>query len=347
MIRLAILGFWHVHAADYAAEAQAHPGAELVAVWDEDPARGTARAGELGVVAHRDLGELLARPDVDGVIVTTRTSAHPHVIVAAAEAGKHIFTEKVLALTPVEARRIVEAVERNGVKLTVSLPRLTHGYTLAIREVLASGRLGDVTQVRCRLAHDGAVGRRWLPGQFFDPDEAGGGALVDLGCHPLYLTRVFLGGMPESVSAEYGRVTGHAVDDNAVAILRHRTGALGIAETSFVNPDSPFTIEVHGTIGSLLYGTPEPRLLVRNTTDGARGREAPWSELSIPPSGPTPFDQWVGHIVEGTTATENIALALELTTLVDAANRSALTGAAVGVATPTLAGRADAASADP
>jgi 1,5-anhydro-D-fructose reductase (1,5-anhydro-D-mannitol-forming) len=328
VIRIAILGFWHVHAADYAAEAQAHPEVEIVAAWDEDAARGTTRAGELGVPHVADLAELLARPDVDGVVVTTRTSAHPEVMLAAAQAGKHIFTEKVLALTPGDARRIVDAVERAGVTLTVSLPRLTHGYTLAIRDVLASGRLGEVTQVRCRLSHDGAVGERWLPGQFFDPDDAGGGALVDLGCHPLYLTRLFLGGMPESISGVYGYVTGHAVDDNAVAVMRHRTGALGIAETGFVNPASPFTIEVHGTKGSLLYGTPEPRLFVGTRV---RGDDPAWMELPIPASGPTPFEAWVRHIVEGTKATENVALALDLTTLVDAANRSALTGAAVAL----------------
>jgi 1,5-anhydro-D-fructose reductase (1,5-anhydro-D-mannitol-forming) len=331
VIRLAILGFWHVHAADYAAEAQANPQTEIVAAWDDDAARGEARARELGARFHSDLAELLARSDVDGVIVTTKTSAHPDVIVAAAEAGKHVYTEKVLALVPADAQRIVEVVERQGVKLTVSLPRLSHGYTLAIREVLASGELGEVTQVRCRLAHDGAIGRRWLPGHFFDPEEAGGGALVDLGCHPLYLTRLFLGGMPESVSAEYGHVTGHAVDDNAAAILRHRTGALGIAETGFVNPSSPFTIEVHGTDGSLLFGTPEPRLLLRS---GTRDRGDDWTELPIPDSGPTPFESWVLNIIEDTTATENVALALDLTILVDAANRSALAGTAIRIGPP-------------
>src|SRR4029077_18348300 len=126
---------------------------------------------------------------------------------AAAEGGKHVFTEKVLALTPTEAREIVDAVDRRSVKLVVSLPRLSHGYTLAIREILGTGRLGEVTQVRVRLSHDGAIGRRWLPARFFDPEEAGGGALADLGCHPLYLTRLFLGAMPESISAEFGRVT--------------------------------------------------------------------------------------------------------------------------------------------
>ncbi len=233
----------------------------------------------------------------------------------------------MLALTPADARRIVDTVDANGVTLTVSLPRLAHGYTIAIRELLGSGRLGEVTLVRCRLSHDGAVGRRWLPDQFFDPVEAGGGALADLGCHPLYLTRLFLGGMPEAVSAAYGHVTDRAVEDNAVVTLRRSTGGLGIAETGFVNPRSPFSIEVHGTRGSLLYGTPEPRLLVSDTN---ADRDA-WTEIPIPDSAPSPFRQWVGHIVEGTSATENIALALDLTVLVDAANRSAQTGREVAL----------------
>jgi predicted dehydrogenase len=329
MTRLGILSFWHVHADDYAREAQAHPRTEIVAAWDEDPERGRAKAKDLGATFHTDLAELLARPDVDGVIVTTPTNAHRDVLVAAAEAGKHIFTEKVLALTPAECREILAAVDSAGVKLTVSLPRLADGYTQATRRVLAEGRLGDVTLVRVRLSHDGAVGRRWLPARFFDPAQAGGGALIDLGCHPMYLVRLFLGAMPDRLTASYGHVTGQAVEDNAVAVLHYPTGAVGVVEAGFVNPHSPFTVEVHGTEGSLLYGTPEPRLLVRTSP---QGRDDVWTELPLPDRAPGPFEQWVGHIERGTVATENIALAVDLTTLMDAANRSARTGQAIQLA---------------
>jgi 1,5-anhydro-D-fructose reductase (1,5-anhydro-D-mannitol-forming) len=330
MVRLAVLSFWHVHADDYAREAVAHPRTEIVAAWDEDPERGRAKAQTLGATFHADLAELLARPDVDGVIVTTPTNAHRDVIVAAAEAGKHVFTEKVLALRPAECDEILAAVDRAGVKLTVSLPRLSDPYTLAIRAVLAEGRLGDVTLVRVRLSHDGAVGRRWLPAQFFDPEQAGGGALIDLGCHPMYLTRTFLGGMPDRLTASFGHVTGQPVEDNAVAVLQYPSGAIGVAEAGFVNPHSPFTIEVHGTQGSLLYGTPEPRLLVRSAP---ASRDDDWTALPLPDRAPGPFEQWVDHIEQGTVATDNIALAVELTTLMDAATRSARTGASVDLGT--------------
>jgi 1,5-anhydro-D-fructose reductase (1,5-anhydro-D-mannitol-forming) len=326
MIRLAVLSFWHVHADDYAREAVDHPRTEIVAAWDEDPERGRAKAQTLGAAFHEDLAELLARPDIDGVIVTTPTNAHRDVIVAAAEAGKQVFTEKVLALRPAECDEILAAVDRAGVKLTVSLPRLSDPYTLAIRAILAEGRLGDVTLVRVRLSHDGAVGRRWLPPQFFDPEQAGGGALIDLGCHPMYLTRLFLGGMPDRLTASFGYVTGQPVEDNAVALLHYPSGAIGVAEAGFVNPHSPFTIEVHGTQGSLLYGTPQPRLLVRSSP---ASRDDDWTELPLPDRAPGPFEQWVDHIEQGTVATENIALAVELTALMDAATRSARTGETV------------------
>jgi 1,5-anhydro-D-fructose reductase (1,5-anhydro-D-mannitol-forming) len=328
MLRLGILSFWHVHADDYAREAQEHPRTEIVAAWDEDPERGRPKAKRLGATFHADLAELLTRPDVDGVVVTTPTRAHRDVIVAAAETGKHIFTEKVLALTPAECADILAAVERSGVKLTVSLPRLADAYTLATRKALADGRVGDVTLVRVRLSHDGAIGRRWLPARFFDPEQAGGGALTDLGCHPMYLTRSFLGGMPDTVTATYGHVTGRAVEDNAVALLHHPSGAIGVAEAGFVNPHSPFTIEVHGTAGSLMYGTPEARLLVRSRP---LGRGDDWTELVLPDHAPGPFDQWIGHIEQGTVATENIALAVDLTTLMDAADRSARTGQTIRI----------------
>ena len=86
MLRIAVLSFWHVHAKDYAAEVAAHPETELVAVWDEVADRGRAEAATRGVAFHERLDEVLARPDLDGVIVTTATRAHRDVIPAAAAA---------------------------------------------------------------------------------------------------------------------------------------------------------------------------------------------------------------------------------------------------------------------
>lgn len=84
----------------------------------------------------------------------------------------------------------------------MSLPRLYHGSTRAVDDVLAGGALGRLTYGRVRLSHDGAVAG-WLPERFFDPSEAIGGALTDLGCHPVYLIQRFLGPDPDTVTATY------------------------------------------------------------------------------------------------------------------------------------------------
>ena len=325
MMRVAMLSFWHVHARDYARQANEHPSVELVAAWDEDAERGRAESAERGLSFSQDLGSVLARDDIDAVIVTTPTSMHRDVLVAAARAGKHIFTEKVLAPTVAECDEILTAVDRAGVVLTVSLPRLYDGYTQTVRQVIGEGRLGELTLVRVRLSHGGALDPPWLPARFFDPRETHGGALIDLGCHPMYLTRLFLGGMPSTISASYGHITGRAAEDNAVAVLTCPNGALGVAEAGFVNRCSPFTIELHGTDGSLLYGTPEARLLVRDqASDG-------WAELPAAAASPSAFAQFVRHVHDDTRATENVAMSVDLTRLMEAANRSAATGAVVGL----------------
>ncbi|GAA3407113.1 Gfo/Idh/MocA family protein [Paenibacillus hodogayensis] len=319
MIRVAMLSFWHVHARDYAKQINEHPDTEIVAVWDEIAERGAKEASERGVRFFDSLDELLAQPDIDAVVVDTPSNVHRDVMVKAANAGKHIFTEKVLATTIREANEIVAAVDKAGVKLTVSLPRLNDGYTLAIQEVLEQGLLGEVTLVRARLSHGGAVAN-WLPAHFFNLEQTGGGALIDLGCHPMYLTRLFLG-LPESVTASYGYVTGKEVEDNAVAVLRYPNGALGVVEAGFANKFSPFTLELHGTEGSLLFGTPDDKIVLRTSKLGEEASKS-WSVKELHDNRASAIRQWVGHIQNDTVATENIALALDLSKLMEASNVS-------------------------
>lgn len=320
MIRIGKISYWHVHAWDYTKQALEHPNTEIAAVWDENAERGQAAAAKLGVPFYADLEDMLHNGGIDAVIVDAPTTKHQEVMVAAARAGKHIFTEKVVAATLKELNVILDEIAANQVKLTVSLPRLNDGYTLAIRDILDQGLLGRITLVRARLSHNGATAG-WLPEHFYSLEECGGGALIDLGCHPMYLTRLFLNEMPASVSAQFGYVTGKQVEDNAVATLSTGSGAIGIVEAGFVNNHSPFTLEVHGTEGTLLYGTPDSKLLLR--TSGCDGSAAEqWTEQEIPPARESAFHQWVRHIQEGTTADENISLAIDLTKLMEASNRS-------------------------
>lgn len=316
-LRVAVLSFWHVHAAEYATAAAEHPGTELVAVWDSDAARGQAGADQFGVEFVADLDELLARDDIDAVTVTTATVDHREVMVKAAKAGKHIFTEKLLAPTVEEAEEIIRACDENGVKLIVSLPRLYHGYTRPLLDVLSSGRLGTLGYARVRLSHDGAV-RNWLPERFYDPAEAIGGALTDLGCHPVYLVQLILGATPKTISSAYTSLTGRAVEDGATVTVTYDGGAIGVVEAGLASPD-PFLIEVGGTAGWLSYSSDDDHLKL-SVAGGER------EDIPVQADAPNAFAQWVVHINDGTRADENIARAVELTRFVVAANHAAETG---------------------
>lgn len=328
-IRIGKISFWHVHAWDYTKQAQEHDDTVIAAVWDENPERGKKAADSLNVPFFDSLDEMLAQEDIDAVIVDAPTNVHRDVLVAAAKAGKHIFTEKVIAPTLKEVNEIITEVNNNGVKFTVSLPRLNDGYTLSIQDILSQGLLGDITYVRVRLSHNGTTAS-WLPEHFYNLEQCGGGALIDLGCHPMYLTKLFLGQDVTGVSANFGYVTGKEVEDNAVATLFTDSGAIGVVEAGFVNSHSPFTIEVHGTEGTLLYGTPEEKLLLK--TNKAEDKGNAWTEKAIQGKRESAFHQWVNHIQQDTLATENIQTAVELTRLMEAANLSAKEGRVIRLA---------------
>lgn len=318
-IRVAVLSFWHVHAGDYTRRTIEHPDTELVAIWDDDVERGKAAAEQYGVEHTSDLDTLLARDDIDAVTVTTETSRHRDIMVAAANAGKHIFTEKLLAPTVEEAQEIIDSCDARGVKLIVSLPRLYDGYTPVITDLINSGKLGDITYGRVRLSHNGSVAN-WLPDRFYDPVPAIGGALTDLGCHPVYLTQLFLGTTPATVSATYGSVTGRAVEDNAVVTVGYPSGAIGVIEAGFASP-SPFTIDIGGTEGVLSFNDRDGVIIARGKAFG----DGP-QQIEIAEKSPSAYEQWVTHIQQDTRADENLAAAVELTRLVVAANESARTG---------------------
>jgi 1,5-anhydro-D-fructose reductase (1,5-anhydro-D-mannitol-forming) len=156
--------------------------------------------------------------------------------------------------------------------------------------------------------------------------KCGGGALIDLGCHPMYLARLFLG-LPESVSASFGYITGREVEDNAVSILHYPSGALAIVEAGFVNSYSQFVLEVQGTEGSLYYSRHDDKLLVRGSKFEGETVIGWQAKTDMPKNRPSAFEQWVTHIQNGTIASENIQIALDLTRLMEASNLSVRSGA--------------------
>lgn len=317
-MKIAIVGAWHVHTMEYGEAVLQNPGAELVCLWDDEEARGKATAEKLGIPFEPDLNRIWADPDIDGVQITTATCQHREVLLAAAAAGKHIFTEKVLAFTMEDAEEIAAAVKNSGVKFTISYPHKTFPTLKAAKELVDSGRLGQITYARVRDAHNGSTAG-WLPPHFYDAAQTGGGAMIDLGAHPMYTLNWFMG-EPKSIVSMFTEVTHKGVEDNAVSVIEFANGAIGVSETGFVTNGMPYVLEMSGTKGSLMVHND----ILEYSCEETGNRLV--QKTDLPQPGTMPIDGWIAAVNEGGDAPNGIDDAVALTKFMVGAYEAYRTG---------------------
>jgi len=165
MLRVAMLSAWHAHARGYGKTLASMPEVKIASVWDELPERGKAWAETLKAPFEPDLAAIFKRDDVDAVAIDAPTNRHAEIMVAAVQASKQIFTEKVMALTVAECNRISDAVRAAKVKFCISFPFRTRPEMLYAKKAVEDGLLGELSFLRVRVAHDGGCGG-WLPPHF-------------------------------------------------------------------------------------------------------------------------------------------------------------------------------------
>ncbi len=256
-MKIVICGLWHVHAEGYYKTAAEY--ADVIGVYEPN------EAWRKDFCAKYDLPELTTMEEViasgaDAAIVCTSTDTHTDTIVRLAEAGMDIFTEKVLALTSEECEKIEAAVAKNNVRFVISYPHKYGAGAQTVKKVVDSGALGKVNFFRCRNVHDGSTGH-WLPLHFYNAKECGGGAMIDLGAHGMYLSE-WICGMPVAAKSVFTVACDHAevkalntdgVEDNAVTVLQYADGCIAINETGFDSTGYPLTLEVCGEQGWVRY----------------------------------------------------------------------------------------------
>ncbi len=251
MIKLGLAGAWHVHFGGYVREFLSRGDVEITAMWDPDGECAKIKGEELGCAYTSDLEEFY-KMDFDAVMVCAATNIHKEVLIGAANAGKHIFTEKVLTASYEDALEVKKAVEASGKKFCISFPWRTRSDFLWVKEALENELIGQVTYMRMRNAHDG-VSRGWLPPSFLDPVPTCGGAMMDLGAHGMYLLN-WLMGEPVKCASVFTNCLCNSVEDNCVTTFSYENGAIGVSETGFVTGRNPFQLEIAGTKGTILAG---------------------------------------------------------------------------------------------
>ena len=229
--------------------------ADFVAIADPNPEAARHLGERVGVsTRYTDYREMLKRDDLDAVVIVTPTNTHTAVIKDAAAAGKHIFTEKPLALTVSGCDEAVAAVEAAGVKMHVGFMRRFDPAYVAAKEKIDAGIIGQPVMFK-------AVGRDpWRTSLEFARRENSGGLIADMGIHDFDLARWLMGSEVERVYSEGGclvfpELTDVDDIDNAVVNMRFENGAVGNVDVSR-NAIYGYDIrtEVIGSEGSVMIG---------------------------------------------------------------------------------------------
>ena len=192
----------------------------------------------------------IRHPETDVVIVALPNHLHEEAVTAVAAAGKAVLCTKPLGRTAAEAQRMLEAVERAGVFGGYLEDLCYTPKTLKAVRSVRDGALGDVTWVRSRETHPGPHSA-W----FWDGRLTGGGAIIDLGCHCIEIIRNFVGkgNRPVAVMCTTDTLV-HPIDDedNAIALIRFESGAIGQFEVSWTfRGGMDLRDEVAGTHGTI------------------------------------------------------------------------------------------------
>lgn len=203
---------------------------------------------------YTDYNDVLARDDIDAVIIVTPTNTHVPIIKAAAAAGKHIFTEKPLALTVAACDEAIAAAAAAGVKMQVAFMRRYDPAYVAAKQKIGKGAIGQPVLFK-------AIGRDpWRTDLEYARRENSGGLIADMAIHDLDLARWLMGSEVERVYSEGGCLVFPELKkvgdiDNAVVNLRFANGAVGNIDVSR-NAIYGYDIrtEVIGSEGSLFIG---------------------------------------------------------------------------------------------
>jgi predicted dehydrogenase len=232
-VRIALLGSGFV-SEFYQQGLKDVPNHQVVVNYSRSAARAQAFAQRWNIPeSTTDMAAAVNRSDVDLVLIGLPNNLHLEATRLIAGAKKHVVCTKPLGRTGAEAKEMLQLVEQAGVLHGYAETEVFSPAVMRVRQMIDSGAIGRIFTMRSREAHSGPHAPH-----FWNPEESGGGALMDMGCHMIEAFRYFLGkdDPPVECIAWGARLVHHdktAAEDNAVAMIRFQSGALGTAEVSW------------------------------------------------------------------------------------------------------------------
>lgn len=245
------------------------PQARLVGVADVVLSAAEQVAGEYGIPAYDDPRRLLEDPSVEAVVICTSTDTHAALIEAAAQAGKHIFCEKPIALDLAAIDRALAVVKAAGVKLQIGFNRRFDPSFQRVRQAVANGEIGEphILRITSRDPQPPPIGYI----------KVSGGIFLDMTIHDFDMARFVMGTEVEEVYATgavlVDAAIGEAGDvDTALVTLRFANGALGTIDNSrraVYGYDQ--RVEVFGSRGMIAVSNETPHHATLSDASGVHG----------------------------------------------------------------------------
>lgn len=268
MAKLGFMSFAHLHAHAYAHGVNDLPDAELVGIWDDDPARGEEAARLYKADFYEDVEEFLAC-GVEGVIIASENSKHRQLTEWAAASGKWVLSEKPLAPDVEDAQAMVDTCKKAGVGLGTAFPVRYAPPIAHVRQQVLNGDFGEIYAATC-------TNNGQYPGGWFGVKEfAGGGATMDHTVHIADVLRWMLQREFTMVHCEGGRCFGRPteLDDLGCLQMEMEGGVMVSHIASWCLPKSfplwgDVTLELIGEKGVVQIDALNQKLHVYNDTKG-------------------------------------------------------------------------------
>lgn len=228
------------------------PNCDLVAVTRANYAQAEAFAKEFGArKCYRDWTALIADEEIEAVYIATPVHLHAEQTIAAAKAGKHVLCEKPMAMNVDECDQMIAACRAKNVKLGIAYYRHFYPAVRRIKEIIAAGEIGQpvIAQINAFewFNPEPSNPRRWL----IDKSQAGGGPMLDFGCHRIEVLQNVLGPITRTVSALNTVIFERQVEDTGVAVFQFERGTLGVLSITHAARQSQDTVVIFGSEGSI------------------------------------------------------------------------------------------------
>ena len=280
-VRWGILGAANIAVRQVIPATQQSPLCSVVAIASRDYEKARAAADTLGIPrAYGSYQELINDPDVEAIYNPLPNHLHVPWTIRAAERGKHVLCEKPIARSAAEAEQLREVRQRTGVQIAEAFMVRTHPQWTAVRDLITSGRIGDL-----RLINGHFTYFRRDPADVRSNPEWGGGALLDIGCYPITMSRWLFGEEPIEVVGQLEFDPDMHVDRVGSALLRFPSGQAAFTFGGQVALHQQ--MKMFGTRGHIAIDVPfnpPPGLPTRVVVDDGRDLVGSGSEeFAFPP----------------------------------------------------------------